>query len=64
VVVVGKASYHLTDEALKGGDTMKNKHAKALGRLGGLATKKKYGKEHYKKLAENMNKKIKEKKEK
>jgi len=43
---------------------MKNKHAKALGRLGGLATKKKYGKEHYKKLAENMNKKIKEKKEK
>jgi len=40
---------------------MTNKHAKALGKLGGFATKKKYGKEHYQKLAENMNKKIKEK---
>lgn len=36
---------------------MKNKSAQQLGKLGGLATKKKYGKEHYQKLAENMNKK-------
>ncbi len=41
---------------------MTNKHAKELGRLGGLATKKKHGKKHYQKLADNMNKKIKEKK--
>jgi hypothetical protein len=27
-----------------------------LGRQGGLTTKKKYGKEHYQKLAEHMNK--------
>lgn len=27
-----------------------------LGRQGGLTTKKKYGKDHYKKLAEHMNK--------
>ena len=40
---------------------MKNKHAQVLGKLGGLATKKKYGKAHYQKLAENMNKKKKEK---
>lgn len=31
--------------------------AQALGSLGGKATKKKYGKEHYRKLAKNMNKK-------
>lgn len=31
--------------------------AKALGSKGGKATSKKYGKEHYRKLAENMNKK-------
>ena len=36
---------------------MKNKHAQALGKLGGQATKKKYGKAHYQKLAENMNRK-------
>jgi len=41
---------------------MTNEHARILGRLGGLATKKKYGKKHYQKLAENMNKKLKEKK--
>lgn len=41
---------------------MKNPNAQSLGKLGGEATKKKYGKEHYRKLAENMNKKIKEKK--
>ena len=32
--------------------------ASMLGKLGGLATKKKYGKEHYQKLAANMNKKL------
>ena len=32
-------------------------HASMLGKLGGLATRKKYGKEHYQKLAANMNKK-------
>ena len=42
---------------------MSNAAAKKLGRLGGLATKKKYGKAHYQKLAENMNRKIREKKE-
>ena len=36
---------------------MVNKSAQELGRLGGQATKKKYGKAHYQKLAENMNKK-------
>jgi len=36
---------------------MKNKHAVELGRKGGKATKKKHGKKHYQKLAENMNKK-------
>ena len=36
---------------------MKNKHAVALGRKGGQATKRKYGKKHYQRLAENMNKK-------
>jgi len=36
---------------------MKNKHAQILGKLGGQATKKKYGKAHYQRLAENMNKK-------
>ena len=35
--------------------------AKQLGRQGGLKTSKTYGKEHYQKLAENMNKKLKEK---
>lgn len=35
---------------------MKNKHAQELGKLGGQATKKKYGKAHYLKLAEHMNK--------
>ena len=39
---------------------MKNKHAVALGRKGGKATKKKHGKKHYQKLAKNMNRKIKE----
>ena len=42
---------------------MTNEHAKALGRLGGLATKKKHGKRHYQRLAKNMNRKIKEKKD-
>lgn len=42
---------------------MTNAAAKKLGRLGGLATKKKYGKKHYQMLAENMNRKIKEEKE-
>ena len=37
--------------------TIVTKSAKTLGRKGGLATKKKYGKKHYQKLAENMNKK-------
>ena len=32
--------------------------ASMLGKLGGLATKKKYGKKHYQKLAQNMNKKL------
>jgi len=41
---------------------MINKNAQKLGKLGGLATKKKHGKKHYQMLAENMNKKIKEKK--
>ena len=36
--------------------------AKKLGSMGGKATSKKYGKGHYQKLAENMNKKKKEKK--
>ena len=40
----------------------KNKHAVKLGRKGGLATKKKYGKKHYQKLAENMNRKRKQNK--
>lgn len=34
---------------------LKNPAAQALGRLGGEATKKKYGKAHYQKLAANMN---------
>ena len=42
---------------------MINKAAQKLGRLGGEATKKKYGAEHYKKLAEHMNKVRKQKKE-
>lgn len=29
-----------------------------IGKLGGLATSKKYGKAHYQKLAQNMNKKL------
>jgi len=29
-----------------------------VGKMGGLATSKKYGKAHYQKLAENMNKKL------
>ena len=33
----------------------KNKSAIELGRLGGQATKKKYGKAHYQKLAQHMN---------
>ncbi len=33
-------------------------HASMMGKLGGLATKKKYGKSHYQKLAQNMNKKL------
>ncbi len=41
---------------------MTNKAAQKLGRLGGLATKKKYGKKHYQRLAESMNRKLKEKK--
>lgn len=36
---------------------MKNKAAQQLGKMGGLATSKKYGREHYLKLAENMNRK-------
>ena len=40
----------------------KNKAAVELGRLGGLATKKKYGKAHYQRLADNMNRKLKKKK--
>ena len=38
------------------GEVMKGM-AQALGSKGGKATSKKYGKEHYRKLAENMNKK-------
>lgn len=38
--------------------------AKALGSLGGKKTSKKYGKEHYKKLAAHMNKVKAERKEK
>jgi len=30
---------------------MTNKHAKALGKLGGLATKKKMGKDYYKRIS-------------
>lgn len=41
---------------------MKNPNAVALGKLGGQTTKKKYGKKHYTKLAENMNRKRAEKK--
>lgn len=33
-----------------------NKAAQQLGKKGGMVTKKKYGKKHYKKLAEHMNK--------
>lgn len=40
---------------------MTNKAAQSLGKLGGLATRKKYGKEHYQKLAANMNAKKKAK---
>jgi hypothetical protein len=32
--------------------------AKKLGSLGGKSTLKRHGKEHYRKLAENMNKKL------
>ena len=35
--------------------------ARKLGRQGGLTTSKKYGKEHYQKLAQKMNEKLKEK---
>lgn len=37
---------------------MVGQSASMLGRLGGKATKKKYGKAHYQKLAANMNKKL------
>jgi hypothetical protein len=36
---------------------MKNKAAQQLGSLGGKATKAKYGIEHYRRLAANMNRK-------
>ena len=50
------------NELIKSGETIiKNRHAQVLGKLGGLATKKKYGKAHYKRLAENMNRKKKAK---
>ena len=39
-----------------------NKAAKALGSMGGKATRDRYGKEHYRRLAQNMNRKILEKK--
>jgi hypothetical protein len=39
-----------------------NKAAKALGSMGGKSTRDRYGKEHYRRLAQNMNRKIMEKK--
>lgn len=36
-------------------EKMASQSASMLGKLGGLATKKKYGKHHYQKLAANMN---------
>jgi hypothetical protein len=41
----------------------KEEIAGRLGSLGGLATSNTYGKEHYQKLAENMNRKRREKKD-
>lgn len=38
-----------------------NKSAQELGKLGGQATKNKYGRTHYQKLAKHMNEVIKEK---
>ena len=45
-------------EIVNGHVVAKDLNAQALGKLGGIATKKKYGKAHYQKLAANMNKKL------
>ena len=44
-------------------DLKKEEMAGILGSLGGRSTSDKYGKEHYRKLAENMNRKRREKRE-
>src|SRR3954469_14861257 len=43
-------------------DMNKDEMARTLGSLGGRSTSDKYGKDHYRKLAENMNRKRREKK--
>lgn len=57
---LGFCEYCATDKQVEHSKSLKQlneERARGLGKLGGQATKKKYGKEHYQKLAKNMNEK-------